>query len=290
MSLCPLEDIAREYVPGRGPLEIHPLAAGLVNASYRVARSGRAYLLRVAADESVDLGIDRAWECRLLKAAVAADLAPPIERCDPERGVLVAAWMQGRMWREEEIRQADTVRSMAQLLRRVHGLAIAEPARVMSPAAWIGHYQGALRRRGVVWPRGQDWSGEVAAQLALAAAMGPVDPVICHSDLHRLNILIADRPVLLDWEYAHVSDSFWDLAGWIANNDWDDGSANRLVATYLGRAPDSAERTRLGAMRWLYDYVCLLWSELYLKQRGGATNPAVSARAELLARRLAAAR
>jgi hypothetical protein len=36
---------------------------------------------------------------------------------------------------------------------------------------------------------------------------------------------------------------------------------------------------------WLYDYVCLLWSELYLSQRG---DGGVAARARLLAARLSA--
>ena len=40
-----------------------------------------------------------------------------------------------------------------------------------------------------------------------------------------------------------------------------------LLAGYLGR-PAPLRRARLQRLSWLYDYVCLLWSELYC----GATD------------------
>ena len=285
MPRSPLEDLARDCVPGLGPLEIYPLGAGLVNESYRVVRDGREFSLRVAANESGELGVDRRWECRVLEAAVAADLAPTIERCDPERGVLVAAWMPGRSLSPTEIRQPEGIDTMADLLRRVHALPIADPARVMSPAAWIAHYRGALQRRGAVAPRAEAMLPDAHKRLALLAE-SPYAPVVCHSDLHRLNVLIGVRAILLDWEYAHVSDPLWDLAGWAANNDWGIQAAARLLASYLGRAPDRAEHVLLQSFIWLYDYVCLWWSELYLRQEPCAGSAAVMHRVETLGRRL----
>jgi thiamine kinase-like enzyme len=119
--------------------------------------------------------------------------------------------------------------------------------------------------------------------------------VVCHSDLHRLNVL-EYRPaaakskslLLLDWEYAHVSGPFWDLAGWSANNDFSDDLTRRLLAAYLGRAPDEADWTRCRLLGWLYDYVCLLWNELYLCSRVRGTASAVRSRAAVLRARLIA--
>jgi len=124
-----------------------------------------------------------------------------------------------------------------------------------------------------------------------------VDPVLCHSDLHTLNLI--DRGgslILLDWEYAHASDPVWDLAGWGANNDFEDPIRHELLGSYLGRPPSGGECLRLQLLSWLYDYVCLLWSELYLNlQRaaradvavqGDAAMDGVSARARELAARL----
>jgi hypothetical protein len=75
--------------------------------------------------------------------------------------------------------------------------------------------------------------------------------------------------MLLDWEYAHAADPFWDLAGWSANNDFEDAPALELLAKYLGRTPTPQECSRLRLSIWLYDYVCLLWSELYARLHRG---------------------
>jgi thiamine kinase-like enzyme len=73
--------------------------------------------------------------------------------------------------------------------------------------------------------------------------------------------------VLIDWEYAHVSDPLWDLAGWSANNDFGEETQRELLARYLGNEPSSSTWARFRLLAWLYDYIALLWSELYLSLR-----------------------
>ena len=83
-------------------------------------------------------------------------------------------------------------------------------------------------------------------------------------------------------------------AGWGANNDFEDPIRQELLGSYLGRPPSGGECLRLQLLSWLYDYVCLLWSELYLHRtargdvavQGDAAMHGVSARAAELAARL----
>jgi len=179
------------------------------------------------------------------------------------------------------------------LLRRVHALEIPRPERRMDPAAWLAHYRAALERhvpdaRATPAPlRSSLLRGASDLQLARIRAERPFAAVLCHSDLHRQNLVIGERPMLLDWEYAHVSDGFWDVAGWVSNNDWGPGEAEQLLAGYLQRPVGRADLERLAAWAWLYDYVCLLWSELYLERRPGAHSAEIAARGEVLAERLA---
>jgi thiamine kinase len=297
MPCSTFEEFALRWVPGEGPVDIHSLASGLVNESCRVARAGRLFSLRLATSDSRDLGLDREWECKVLGRASAAGLAPAVEYCEPARGILVSDWVDGRTWTPEEIRQPEKVDAMARLLREVHALPIPLPFRAMNPEAWIAHYSDALARRGSEIPprlvgrrTAARLRGAADARLALLAASRSPAPVLCHSDLHRFNVTIGARPVLLDWEYAHVSDPYWDLAGWTANNDWTSGCAADLLARYLQRPAETAEAGRLPHFVWLYDYVCLLWSEVYLEQRPGPASAGVAARAEQLAERLSESR
>jgi thiamine kinase-like enzyme len=295
-----LERVVSRHIPGQGAPDIHRSTQGLVNETYRVMRDGRAYALRVAAANSCDLGLDRDWEARVLERAGAADLTPELAYCDPRRGILIARWVDGRSWSPADVRRQSNISRMAELLRRIHALPMPTPARVMGPATWIDHYSAAARRSGPRDPGAGAAAGGTAgpstaealraaatARLAALAALPRVDPVVCHSDLHTLNLVDRGRSlVLLDWEYAHAADPLWDLAGWCANNDLEDDLEQNLLASYAGRPPTRNEYLRLELLGWLYDYVCLLWSELYSNLQRDDPQGGIAARAELLAARL----
>ena len=295
-----LLSVVSRHVPGDGTPDIHRLTGGPVNDTYRVLRGGNAYALRVAAAGPSTVAFDRVWEAQVLEHAAAADLAPVPEYCDPQRGILIARWVDGRSWSPADVRRQSNVSRMAELLRRIHALPMPAPARVMSPATWIDYYSAALRRSVPREPSvGTAAAGPAApspaealraaasARLAALAVLPRIDPVLCHSDLHTLNLLDRGRSlVLLDWEYAHAADPLWDLAGWSANNDLDDDLKQELLTRYAGRRPTRNEHLRLDLLSWLYDYVCLLWSEVYLHLHRDDPQGGMGARAELLAARL----
>jgi aminoglycoside phosphotransferase (APT) family kinase protein len=298
-----LESVLSRHVPGEGIPDIHRSSNGLVNETYRVLRDGRAYAVRVAAANSYDLGLDRAWEARVLERAVAADLAPALEYCDPQRGILIARWVDGRSWSPVDVRRPANISRMSELMRRIHALPMPTPARVMGPATWIDYYSAAARQSG--GPAGplaaEALRTAATARLAALALLPSVDPVVCHSDLHTLNLVDRGRSLtLLDWEYAHAADPLWDLAGWSCNNDFEDELGRALLASYAGRPPTRDECSRLQLLGWLYDYVCLSWSELYLNlhrdDRPGVAarrddpQGGIAARAQLLAARLDASK
>jgi thiamine kinase-like enzyme len=290
------EAIARSHVPGEGAVSIERLGSGLVNESYCVRRASRRYSLRIPLPASEDLGVDRGWEYRVLARAAAAGIAPLIEYCEPLEGILVARWVDGCSWTPREVQEPANIRALALLARRIHGLAIPEAPRRMTPADWVAYYREALARRSCEEPGdlGAPAMREIDSSLpvrsAALAALPSVPSVLCHSDLHAANLVVGeDGPKLLDWEYAHLSEAFWDLAGWSCNNDLTEEARRLLLLSYLGRTPRDEEAERLEHLAWLYDYVCLLWSELFVA-RGGAQAEAVSVRARFLVQRLHAER
>jgi thiamine kinase len=282
MRLRELERVAARHVPGHGKAEIHLLSTGLVNETYRVVRDGHTFALRVAASNPSELGPDRLWESRVLEQAVPAGLAPPLEYCDPQRGLLVVRWVDGRMWDASDVGKPSNISRMADLMRCIHALPIPAPARLMGPAMWIDRYaRAAVSAAG---RHSEVLRTSAARRVAALAALPSVDSVLCHSDLHTLNLIDREHSlVLLDWEYAHATDPLWDLAGWSANNDFSDAQLLDLITSYARRPPTHEETLRLRLLGWLYDYVCLLWCGLWpgVPDRGGVT-----ARAELLEARL----
>ena len=280
-----IEQLCRGVVPGKGSVDVLPLGAGLIRETYRIARDGAAYALKVPAEHRPSLGLDFAWEVRVLERAGNAGVAPPVVYCDAERGILIARWMAGRSWSAQEAAAPENLGKIAALLHRVHALGAPAPPRIISPQSWADLYCAALPSRPAQLTD-PELSKTAAARGGELAKLPRANGVICHSDLHAMN-LIQDGAalVLLDWEYAHVADPLWDLAGWSANNDFEAQSQWTLLTNYLGAAPAPSEWLRLRLLLWLYDYVCLLWSRLYLSVRGDGSN-GVSERARLLDARL----
>jgi thiamine kinase-like enzyme len=285
MQLPEIERLCLAVVPGAGSIDLEALGAGLISDTYRVARDGVAYTLKVAAENPPDLRVDLPWEVRVLERAGSAGLAPHLVYFDLDGAVLLTRWAEGRSWVSHEPAAPANLDRIAALLRRVHALTVPVPARPVTPLQWISIYDEALSRR-------PSHSSDAALQrdalvraqawLELPRAIGAV----CHSDLHTMNVLQEnDSLVLLDWEYAHVTDPLWDLAGWCANNDFDAQLQWGLLRRYLGKTPISSEWQSFKLLLALYDYVCLLWNRLYLNVRGKEGH-GVAERARLLDARL----
>jgi thiamine kinase-like enzyme len=277
-----LAQLADRHVPGAGALDIHPLNHGVVNDTYKVRRGAAVYALRVAVSGLCDLGLDRVWEARVLESAAAAQLAPPVEYCDPKLGILISRWVEGRQWHPADVRRSSGISRMAQFVRRIHALPMPAPVRRMDAGKWVDHYSSAAHQNAapdsVAAGALRSAAGERLAALALLPS---ADSVLCHSDLHTLNLIDRGHAlVLLDWEYAHAADPFWDLAGWSANNDFGQTMRHEFLAAYNGRPPTPSEHSRLNLLVWLYDYVSLLWCELCLL-RYAQTWPGDAARKDI---------
>ncbi|HEY2685567.1 MAG TPA: phosphotransferase [Steroidobacteraceae bacterium] len=275
------------HVPGAGDIELERLSSGMGRDTYRVCRDGVRYAVKVRTDTAGAQLPQRRFESEVIERAAAAGISARLVAADADCTVLVLEWLEGVAMSESSAKLPDA--RLAALLRDIHALPLPSVRRVMSARDWVQHYDHALdcAARGVreLAGRAQD------ALRRLDKMQAAPNLCICHSDLHRLNVLTLEggpRPgalALIDWEYSHLSEPFWDLAGWSANNDLEVPARHALLDLYLGRAASDAERDRLAALCWLYDYVCLQWIGLYVT-RQPEPGASFGARAALLESRL----
>ena len=116
---------------------------------------------------------------------------------DAATGVLVTEFVAGHSWSRHDARQPAAAARCGEWLRSLHGVQLPPGiARVdfCERAAWLG---GALPR-GLVPARLQEHAARQCERLGSTTS-----PVLCHNDLHHLNIIAnGSRLTVLDWEYA----------------------------------------------------------------------------------------
>ena len=246
------EDALRSFGRGwRQARVLRRLQATPQKASYLVARAGARYVLRLDRLPVSAIGLDRAAEFAILNAAAAAGVAPrPVALRD---GALLLAYVPGRAWTAQELRDPQRLHGLGRLLRRVHAVqAPAAPrldlARRIATYARLAGGRGARKR------------AASARDLIAAGGIGEGRTVLCHNDPIAANI-VGTRPArLIDWEYAAIGDPLFDLAVVIGHHRLGRWAAATLAASYfngLGAVPQDRLRTACA----VYQQVEQLWRE-----------------------------
>ena len=126
-SLGPLE--AMESIPGMNARGFHieVLSGGLTNRVFKISNKDDAYVLRLDAEHTAQLGLDRATERKILEFAYAKGLAPEIVHTDESGGVLLLRYIDGRVWTVDDLLDSEKIELLADLLRQVHALPQEEP-------------------------------------------------------------------------------------------------------------------------------------------------------------------
>ena len=241
-------------------LETSYLAGGITNKNYRVNVDGQAYVLRLVGANTEALGIDRRHEYAATQAAAGAGVAPEVVDFIVPEGCLVTRFIAGRPARPDEMRQPETIRRVAETLRRVH--AMAPIPGTFSPFKVVAAYRQLALDRGVKdFPANFDWLLARLQVVEAAFQAAPVAPCPCHNDLLNENFLIEDgtgRLVILDWEYAGMGDPQFDLGNVAAQHGFGDEQDRLLLENYFGTVtPPAWARHKL--MKCASDFREAMW-------------------------------
>jgi thiamine kinase-like enzyme len=121
------------------------------------------------------------------------------------------------------------------------------------------------QQRGVAdWPEDFDWLVERMRTVETAFDRDPVFPVPCHNDLLNENFrreTATGRIRVLDWEYAGMGDSYFDLANLAAQHRFGDEQDRLLLETYFG-ATTPRRLARFKLMKGMSDFREAMWGML----------------------------
>ena len=220
------------------PTKIEPLDGGITNVNLRVTDQGNDYVVRLGADIP-EHGIMRWNEVNLSKAAHALGVSPEVVHHEP--GVLVLEFLSARTFTEQDVRTAENLPRIVDLIAKTHrglGAHLTQPVLTFWPYQVNQTYVTRLRVDGTKPSALLDEL--MNEQEKLIYATGPVELVIGHNDLLAANIMDDSEQLwLIDWEYGGYNTPLFDLAGVAGNNEFSEAQESQMLAQYFGNTSDN---------------------------------------------------
>ena len=183
--------------------DVSALPRGMTNQCWRLHLPEQQVVVRVHADNSVVLDIDREREYRLQRWAVSHGLAPRVLYRARNDAYWLMEFVDGRCAKPE-----SDLLSLAHAMNSLHSHPPPEGVTGWRLADKTGAYWAALEQQGVeLLSLKTDLQ-----QLALIQSVASLH--VCHMDTNPDNWRLTTQGwKLLDWEYATVGSRLWDLAG-----------------------------------------------------------------------------
>jgi thiamine kinase len=254
---------------------VTPLEGGSRNRSYRLADGRQDLVLRVDGEHDEAYAVTREAEYAAQRHAARHGLAPSLRLAG--KGWSITEFVPGPPWSREHAASAAGAARAGEWLARLHALPVPAGLPTVRFLASLGSYANQLGDT--------DATGRIVEKgRRMARDLGEVTPVLCHNDLHHLNLIDSPRDLLaIDWEYAGAGDPRLDLAGYVAYHDLARPAVAALLESYAAhRSPCSLEE--LERARWLFESVWWAWLELRRELEGGEPEVLALARRRLLRR------
>lgn len=243
-------------------LTLTPLSGGITNRNFRVDASGTSdrWVIRLAGNDTHLLGISREVEHAATVAAAGVGVGPEVTAFIRPEGYLVTRFIVGSPVSDEVVRRPETLRRVADSLRRIHdGPAI--PG-LFVPLRICEAYRALAIENGVTVPPAYERARTVGRRIETAFLANPLELRPCHNDLLNANFIDdGTRIRIIDWEYAGMGDPFFDLGNFSINHELTEAQDHVLLEAYDG-AVRPAHLARLTLMRIVSDFREAMWGVL----------------------------
>ena len=180
------------------PVLVRELHGGKTNRSFMVETDCGEVVVRINAENSSNLGIDRTRESEILSLVSTLGCVPQIFFISEQ--VLVSQYIDGDCWQKNDLKKYQNFCKLQNLLNKIQKIPLPKNNIKRNYVAYCQHYIQQLPASF------QQAEKEYLKELIQAAEMvdqAEWQPVINHHDLVPENIVVSDGEIfLLDWEYA----------------------------------------------------------------------------------------
>jgi aminoglycoside phosphotransferase (APT) family kinase protein len=248
-----VDELASRLWPGRVK-SIDVLAHGITNSNYVVDLGDERVVVRVPGANTQLLGIDRSNEVVAGGLAAAAGVGPEVLATDEGTGCIVFRYIDGRPVPANELCEEPMLTEFVRTLRIVHSAGTAPT--IWNPYDVIRDHRDVASSRDVRAPFDSARAFELLDAIEVARPFRAT--VLGHNDLLNANFLYDGRLRIVDWEYAGMSDPFFDLANVAVNNFFPEQAEHSLLRHYFGQ-DDDARMATLAVMKIVSELREAMW-------------------------------
>ncbi len=213
------------------------LPGGITNFNYRVDVGGESFVVRIAAQNTTLLGIDRHREYRCTMAASRTGVAPEVVHFLPDVEVLVTRFIVGRCPSVAEMVRPEMMQRVVESMQRYHDGPAFDGS--FSPFHALEQYLSVARQEGAPLPRDIDAMYRRLGEIEAGVRRGWAVIRPCHNDLWEPNLIDdGTRIRIVDWEYAGMGDVYFDLANFAIHHELADSQDEGLLRSHFGKVTD----------------------------------------------------
>ncbi len=192
------------------PHQVKVLIGGLTNSCYQLSLETGEYIIRISADNTQALGIDRHVEKTIHQWVSRLNFTSAIRYCDDEDRYWIRDYIEGEVLSDNVAAMSqNTLVYLVEQLKALHQIPVEIDLPVVNISEKAEAYWKMLEQRD---PENDIIKMKPLMQVAMSEPPAG-DFCLCHLDPVLANWLYTqDGLQLLDWEYAGFAHPLWDLA------------------------------------------------------------------------------
>lgn len=194
--------------------QVSALEGGLTNTCYQLSLEGNEYIIRIGAENTSALGIDREVEKSIHQLVSSLNFTSKLRYCDDDNRYWIRDYIEGEVLAEQKhggdvAISLSTLTYMVEQLKALHQVPLAVNLPKVNISVKAEAYWQLIA---VQQPNHEILKMKPLMQVAMSEPPKG-DFCLCHLDPVLANWLYTDSGLmLLDWEYAGFAHPLWDLA------------------------------------------------------------------------------
>lgn len=235
------------------PRLVSELVGGLTNQSFLIELAGSLYVLRLFAENTLQLNINRRAEFTIATLAAEHSLAALPVYIDPNERYSLSEYIEGDLLGLSTWDQTSRLQQLALSLKNLHAINITIKLPQLNITDKAESYWQAIEERS---SRASLLVYKPQLQTLFSQQPGQAEEVLCHNDLVLENMIVTGQGLrLIDWEYAAVGNPYFDLATVILNQQLSPHDEQCFLAAYsdqLDTETITQAKQQVRYLEWLW--------------------------------------